>query len=109
MKIDLDFKFANLKGEVQDGALHAGEYLANVMAADDTQKDNAIKFNDWAMSLYKRKELDVDKQDAELIQTFISTVAKVPATIRAQLKTVVAEVIAKNSKKTPDKESDKKS
>jgi hypothetical protein len=99
MKINFDFKFTDLKGEVQGNAIHAGEYLANVLAADDSQKDNAIKFHAWALDLYKRDDLDLDKQDAETLQTFINTVAKVPATIRAQLKDVMNVVLAKDEKK----------
>jgi hypothetical protein len=105
IKIDGDFKFADLKGEVSDQAMHAGEYLANVLAADDSQKNNAVKFHSWAMSLYKREVLEIDKQDADMLQKFVDGVEKVPATVRAQLKTVLSAAIDKG---TPKKEEKKK-
>lgn len=98
MKIDYDFKFANLKGEVTDDAGHAGEYLANVLASDTENTGNAVKFHSWALSLYKREPLTVDKQDAETLQKFITGTRGLPAMIRSQLKEVVDKAIDKPGK-----------
>lgn len=85
MKLDYDFRFHDLAGEVSPEAGHAGELLSLLLAGDQKKKDQAVRFMGWAMRLHNKEVLDLDKADQKILRDFINEVDGVSALIRSQL------------------------
>lgn len=92
MKLDLNFQFEGIEllgfskeaaAESED-AMHVGRVLSTVLAKS-TESDNCIKFFDWALDLYKKKPIEIDKQDAEILKKFVKNHAQLFTIVKAQI------------------------
>ena len=77
MKLDLNFELKSIEmlglpagSEVAEDGKHAGKILSALLAKA-TEAENPVKFFDWALSLYKKQPLDLDKSDMELLKKFV--------------------------------------
>lgn len=68
MKINLDFKLQNLKGEDIADA-HAGKIVGDALV--QSTEGESIKFYDWGLSLYKGDTIDLDRADQETLEKFV--------------------------------------
>lgn len=68
MKINLNFNLVDLDGKEIENA-NAGKLVANSLVQQT--KGDALKFWDWALSLNKGQELDLDTSDQETFKNFI--------------------------------------
>lgn len=91
MKIDFDFELEGMEMlgipsgvKVEEDAKHVGKLLSS-MLAKATETENPVKFFDWALTLYKKQPLDIDKSDAELLKRFIKSHKGTIAMAQAQM------------------------
>lgn len=85
-KLDLNFPFVGIDENpiLQQGKeLIAGEVLAGVMISE--VKGDAIKYFDWAVSLNKRKVIEIDESDFIKLKSLVSETEKLTILLKAQL------------------------
>lgn len=82
MKINLAFKFKNLKGEELQGET-AGQVLAAFLSTSN--KGNSIKMWDWAMKFYNNQDLEIDKTDSEVLIGLIENAENLTVLAKAQI------------------------
>lgn len=88
MKVDLNWKLKTLEGKPMENEneelIHAGKIVANVLSTS-VETEHPIKYLDWALKLYNKQALDLDKADAELFTKFIKTSNKLLTITKAQV------------------------
>ena len=85
-KLDLNFAFLGIDETtiVQQGKeLIAGEVLAGVLISE--VKGDAIKYFDWAVSLNKKKVIEIDDSDFIKLKSLVSETEKLTILLKAQL------------------------
>jgi hypothetical protein len=82
MKLDFNFDFIGLDGQVFEGG-NAGKMLAGALAS--ASKGDALKFWDWAKKLFKGEVLDLDKSDQETLKGFVKDSESFTVLAKAQL------------------------
>lgn len=84
--LDLNFPFIGIDENpiMQQGKeLIAGEVLAGVLISE--VKGDAIKYFDWAVSLNKRKVIEIDESDFIKLKSLVSETEKLTILLKAQL------------------------
>jgi hypothetical protein len=83
MKLNLDFQIKNLDGDAMPSEqANASKVLAGALSS--ANKGNAIKLHDWALRLWRKEVLEIDKVDKEFLEAFVEStetltvLAKVP-------------------------------
>jgi hypothetical protein len=73
MKLDFNFDLVLLNGEFAKDELGANVNVSKMIANTlvNQSKGDALKFWDWAQTLYKGEILDLDSSDQETFKTFI--------------------------------------
>ena len=85
-KLDLNFAFVGIDETpiVQQGKeLIAGEVIAGVLISE--VKGDAIKYFDWAVSLNKRKVIEIDDSYFIKLKSLVSETEKLTILLKAQL------------------------
>jgi len=85
-KLDLNFAFVGIDETpiVQQGKeLIAGEVIAGVLISE--VKGDAIKYFDWAVSLNKKKVIEIDDSDFIKLKSLVSETEKLTILLKAQL------------------------
>ena len=68
MKLDLTGNFVDLEGKDTENKM--GQTLAHMLAS--SPKGDPIKFYDWAMSLFRVGEIEIDESDRKTLEKFIN-------------------------------------
>lgn len=73
MKLNLKKQFLNVDGKplCSEQDLPMNEFLANVLAQSKAPANNAVKFFDWALTLHKHGEIEIDPADKETLLKFV--------------------------------------
>lgn len=81
MKIDFNFHIKNLDGkDILDA--HCGQVLANYLQS--LNKGNSLKLWDWAQTVWKKKPLEIDKTDCDILKELIES-SDLPVITKAQI------------------------
>lgn len=68
MKLNLTKSFTDLDGK--ESETNMGKVLANMLAS--AQKGDAIKFYDWAISLFRTGVIEIDESDKKTLEKFVT-------------------------------------
>ena len=82
MKLDFNFDLKGLDGEAIEG-VNAGILLATNMAGSN--KGNALKMWEWAVTLHKKEIIDLDTVDQGSLKSFIEDHDQFTNLAKAQL------------------------
>lgn len=73
-KLNLDFILTDYTGKKMEGdedVVHCGKFLANFLGRGTS--DQPVKFFDWAIKLYNKQEIDLDKSDIASLRKFVTS------------------------------------
>lgn len=81
--IDLNFNLKGLDKNELSPVRHAGQLLADVMAADVVS--DSLKFYSWALKLYAFEQIEIDVSDTELLKKFVKDTKNLTVLSKAQI------------------------
>lgn len=97
MKLDLNFELDSIEvlglpagSEVAEDGKHAGKILSSLLVKA-TEVENPVKFFDWALTLYKKQPLELDKSDMDLLKKFVKGHKQMFVFAQAQILNKISE------------------
>lgn len=95
IKIDLNFSIKGLD-DVELIGSNASQLVGNFLV--NATKGDALKYYDWARSLYKKESIEVDRSDFETIEKFVREHEQFSNLAKAQIIIALKESEANSNK-----------
>jgi hypothetical protein len=101
MQLNLNFQIKNLDGTPMDGDLaNASKVLAGALSGSN--KGNSIKLHDWALRLWRKEPIEIDKTDKEFLEGFVETTEVLTVLAKVPILNSIKEQY-ENDDRTPEK------